>query len=356
MPGGAAPAPRTPAAGGRAPAIPSGPAGRDRPRLFGFNDNGIRAGQLTAAQDADLTARVGGNASRITMDWRWVEARRGTRDFHQYDPIYRELLARGIQPVWVVAFAPRWALDAGVTCNQWQQECRYPPAPEHLGAWRSFIAEVVKRYPASAAIEVWNEPNLQGFFHPVPDPVRYTTLLAHAYDAVQEVQPEMPVLGGGLGNNQTDRPAGGDVSLATFLDTMYRNGAAAKMDGISFHPYPISTFIGSDSLFVRSFAQVRAIRDRYGDSGKRLWITETGVSTTRPKPAFTDLQQAEVSVAMLRAVSVMPDVEAFMLHTLVEAPHGRPQPVIGYGILRRDLTPKPAYCALARERLAPGCS
>ena len=339
-----------------APAPGAPPAPPIRPPLFGFNDNAVRAGQLSAEEDAALTAGVGANVSRITMDWRWVEARRGRRDFSQYDPLYQALLARGVRPVWVVAYAPQWAFDENVSCNQWAEECRFPPAPEHLGAWRSFAAQVAERYPDAAAIEVWNEPNLRFFWGPPPDPARYTTLLAEAYDAVKAVRPAMPVIGGSVGNNQVDHPGGGDMSLRTFLDGMYRSGAQAKMDAISFHPYPISTSLEEGSLWANSFAQVREVRDAHGDAGRPLWITETGVSTTRPEPTFTDDQQAEVSVAMLRSAAAMPDVEAFMLHTLVEAPPEHEEETIGYGIVRRDLTPKPAYCALALERAAAGCS
>ena len=322
--------------------------------MFGFNDNGVRAGQLSPEQDAALTADIGGNVSRITMDWRWVEARRGVRDFSQYDSIYHALLARGIRPVWVITYAPQWAFDPGVDCNQWARECRFPPAPEHLDAWRSFVTDVVTRYPHSEAIEAWNEPNLDYFFSPSPDPARYTTLLATTYDAVKAVQPAMPVLGGSLSTNQIDYADGGSMSLATFLDAMYRHGAGAKMDGISFHPYPWSTSVEPGSLFDRSFEQVRSVRDRHGDSGKRLWITETGASTTHYDPPFTEAEQAEVSVAMLRLASRMPDVEAFMFHTLVE--YRSPPPLVGFGVVRHDLSPKPVYCALARERFAPGCS
>ena len=352
-------APAAPASAARpAPAALPAPSTRT-PRYFGFNDNSVRANLLSAAANATLTAGAGANVSRITFDWRWVESRQGVRNFAQYDAIYAALRARGIRPVWIVAFAPQWAFDAGVACNQWERECRYPPAREHLGAWRSFVAEVAARYPEAAAIEIWNEPNLRGFFRPGPDAGRYVELLKTAHAAVKGVDPAMPVLGGALGNNQVN-VAGGDVALETYLDRMYAAGARGSMDGISFHPYPWSLDLSAGTLFARSFDQVRAVRAKHGDAATPLWVTETGVSTSGldSRYRFTASQQATASTALYRRIAAMPDVEAIMLHTLVEPALDATNIETGYGMVSAGLVPKPAYCAVARERgaVGPGCA
>src|SRR3954451_8533903 len=88
-------------------------AGADRPALFGFNDNAVRAGQLSAPADAGLAARAGANLTRVTFDWRYAEPSPRQYDLSAYDAIYRASLAKGIRPLWIVMFAPRWAWAPG---------------------------------------------------------------------------------------------------------------------------------------------------------------------------------------------------------------------------------------------------
>lgn len=42
----------------------------------------------------------------------------------------------------------------------------------------------------------------------------------------------------------------------------------------------------------------------------------------------------------------MPDIGAVLIHTLMEPNLGATHPATGYGLLRRDWSPKPAYCRL----------
>src|SRR5437764_14041519 len=74
--------------------------------LFGFNDNSVGFGQLTAPVDAGLAAQAGANVSRVQFDWRYAEASQGLWNLGQYDAIYNADLAKGIRPVFIVAFAP----------------------------------------------------------------------------------------------------------------------------------------------------------------------------------------------------------------------------------------------------------
>jgi polysaccharide biosynthesis protein PslG len=341
--------PTTRPPGGMAPAPSEEPppsASRSRP-LFGFNDNAVRGGALSAGADAELSATVGANVTRLTFDWRWVEPRKGELELGAYDEIYGAMLARGVRPVFVLMFAPQWAWDAGAACNQWTQDCRYPPAPDHYADWRRIAALLATRYPQAAGIEVWNEPNFWIFWSPQPDPVRYTELLKQAYVAIKGANPSMRVISGGLTNHEYT--GDGVVSMTDFASGIYRNGGKDYMDALAFHPYPW----GEERWIPgKSFVDLRAVRDSFGDSGKPLWITEAGITTTGPDPArrFTEAQQAEGLARYYRTVSAMPDVEAIILHTLIDNGTDPADPETGYGIVRRDLTRKPAFCALAAER------
>jgi len=313
--------------------------------LFGFNDNAVGQGLTTPGQDAAKLSSIGADVARVTLDWRWAEPKPGTYDFSRADAIYAAELSRGIRPLFVVLWAPSWALDASTPCDQYREDCHLPPGPAHDGDWARFLAAVATRYPGAAAIELWNEPNLVQYWQPKPDVVRYTQLLKVGFQAIKTANPSMTVLSGGLSNLQTS-DAAGNVKLRSFIAGMYANGAKGSMDGISFHPYPRSA---NDALLYQSFDDVRDLRDYYGDAGTPLWVTEAGVSTTGANP-FTESQQARVSLHLYQTIKAMPDVRAVLLHTLFETAAPATSVERGFGVVHSDGSPKPAYCLLAAER------
>ena len=327
---------------GAALALPS--CGEDTgpllPPRFGFNDNSVRAGEAKPEQSAALTRRVGGRISRLTLDWRQAEPRPGRYELREYDRIYRALRRRGVRPLWIPMFAPRWAWEPGVRCAG---DCRYPPAEEADGAWRRLLATLARRYPRSAGIEVWNEPNLGLFWDPRPDPRRYSELLRSAHRAVKRVAPEMPVVSGGLANVETDDA--GNLSIGDFAQAMYQGGAARHTDALGLHVSP-SRVNGLDEDAIEALQEAR---DEAGDGAKPIWVTEVGASTKGPPgPAlYNEAGQAEALVESFRRLSEEVDVTVVLVHTLVE--RRVPGVAGGFGVVRRDFSPKPAYCALGRE-------
>ena len=323
-----------------------------QPFLFGFNDSSVRNGWATAVQDATLNAEVGTTVSRVGVGWRWAEPRKGHYDLKAFDDQYRELLARGIRPLWFPTFAPDWATETGKPCDATKKLCHFPPGRAHIADYASFVAMLARRYPKSAGIEVWNEPNQKFFWQPYPDPVLYADMLKATYRAVKAVNPSMPVVNGGLADN-TSYDYG--IPPKPYAEAMYANGLKSYMDGFAFHPYPHLT-----GLFDQTVADMRAVRHAAGDDAKPFWITESGWTTTGHLSGWpaswilTEAQQATSLVALYRRIYAMPDVRAFMVHTLIEPPGNRDtSPGVGYGVVHADLTPKPAFCALAALRGEP---
>jgi hypothetical protein len=290
----------------------------------------------------------------VTFDWRAVEPRPGEYHFESYDAIYRALRTHGIRPIFIPMFAPRWAVSQqGKSCFFFGGDCRYPPTPRMDGAWRNILTLLTRRYPAAAGIEIWNEPNLRLFWQPRPDPARYVQLRS-AWLAIKAADPGMPVIGGGLSNLQ--QTGNGDISLPDFLSAMYSNGAQRWMDAIGVHPYPQSL---SPALFEASMDEVRAVRNSNGDVNRPIWVTELGLTTTGPESQgrVSEQDQATGVVKYLQLLEAMPDVKAIIIHTLVEPRGWFTTSGPGYGVVRRDLAPKPAYCALGQALQAspPSC-
>jgi polysaccharide biosynthesis protein PslG len=104
-----------------------------------------------------------------------------------------------------------------------------PPDAGYDADWNDFVGRLTARYPRALGIEIWNEPNLNMFFWPAPDPARFTRLLTEAYRAVKAVSARMPVVSGGIAGS----PASGVVPLGEgdrpFLAGMYAAGAAGSV-------------------------------------------------------------------------------------------------------------------------------
>lgn len=345
-PAAAAPlaSPRPPVAVGPfTPAARAAPFAPQRP-LFGFNDQSLNYKVAGPAEDAALSYRAGASVARITFDWRFAEPARDKYRFADYDRLYAEMGARGIRPVWIVLFSPPWSWEPSVRCDIRTEDCGFPPARAEDGQFREIVRMLVRRYPESAAVEIWNEPNLRQFWGSTPDPVRYTELLRAGYDAVKSVDASIPVIGGAIASLPASSAR--DTSLDSFLSGVYANGGGGAMDAISVHAYqllaPYEDWIG------KTLRDVRAVRTRYGDSARRIWVTEVGQTTTNADPQYrtSEERQAEVLVSTYRRLAAQPDVDAVIVHTLIDPVVRDTASEVGFGVLRSDLSAKPSFCAL----------
>jgi hypothetical protein len=309
---------------------------------FGFN-SALNVLNLPAAQPASQMSGAGATTARIGIHWSWVEPARDSYSWSGIDAAYDADLARGIKPLLQIYGSPKWTWGGvAQTCASFPQ-CNFPPARTSDADWQDLLKVMTRRYPQAIAIEIWNEPNLAWAWEGAPDAVRYTELLKLGYDAIKSVNSAMPVLGASLAPVVSDNVNASGAGVRPFLQTMYDNGAKGKMNGIAVHPYPY------DIDFAHSFktmSLVKETRTANGDTSP-LWLTEYGLSTSGPD-AFSDLQQAIVLPALTAAFRADSEVSAMYVHTLIEAsgdPLTSPEP--GHGIIRRDLSLKPAYCSLA---------
>lgn len=315
----------------------------------------------TADEVAARLAALGAQSQRFVVDWSIAEPQAPGAGheyrFAPFDAMYRADVEHGIRPLLVVLNAPVWAADSGTRPGSFGNN---PPTAEHLGDWAAFVGAVARRYPRAIGIEIWNEPNLAGFWGDGsatvrPDPARYAALLEAGYDAVKAANPRMRVIGGALSPTQETTPAG-DVSATEFLADALDAGAAAHMDGLSLHPYPGT---GGAPRTLQLIDEVGSVRDEHG-AAMPLWLTEVGVTTTGPAPT-SEHEQARQLVEICRSVLRLPDVDALYVHNLIEQPQPGAEFETGFGLMQAlpdgTLRTKPAYAALRREfRAARACA
>ena len=315
--------------------------------VFGFNNNAVTEGVASASQSAGLLARMGADVDRVQINWAMLEPARGEYDFAVYDQIYEADLAEGVKPLFIFAFAPGWAAG-NAPCDTTTLGCHVPPDPEHYEDAARTAAEIARRYPRAAGIEIWNEPNTSHFWAPQPDPDAYAKLLAYAYRAIKEVAPNLPVAGAATASGS----GSGSVPDSDFIRALLAKGGGAAMDALSVHAYPVPGD-ATGYLTAEGVDKLRAI-ETAGGSTDPIWVTETGISTTGTE-AVSDTDQAATLVRLTQALSGVDGVEMVLVHTLVRQPSALGDAEGGFGVIRSDLSPTPASCALSVEWQGESC-
>ena len=349
---------------------------------FGFNAVSAGRDGTTFQEEAMLHEESGASLTRLTVDWGtiqyWPNRDQGGPAWsypQNLDPEYKAYIRRGIRPLLTILRTPRrftkhadTARNSHVMGCSTSDACFTPPDEGHLDELAAFAADLAKRYPLAAGIEVWNEPNLSNPFWggDEPDPEYYTRMLTTVHDAVKAVRPSMRVLGGALApfaSTYTDASGYRRMAVRTYLARMLRAGAAPVMDALSYHPYlgaysQWTTLADQEKAMVRRFIdQDNLIVNAYADAGQpiqdRVVASEFGASTTE---GYTEEQQAYWLHLRYNAWDTnhwyfpLP-VDAAFIHKAVEEtnpPYGQVHK-IGFGLVRvKDaegrFATKPAFC------------
>ena len=324
------------------------------PIHFGFNDEwGNHADKLGFLEG------TGADTTRAVISWRVVEETRGEYDWSSYDRLAEQFRAAGTRPLWVLADAPCWAWTSSLDkCARRGHEPR-PPKRSSYDEWAMFAANVAYRYPDSVAIESWNEANLDNFFRPRPDPVKAAWLAAWANAGVDYAETltgaSIPVLFGGSAPLYETIPEKREIAYDEFLTAAYEEIPGGYWDGVAMHPFP--RFKAREEYLADIEEHLDALRAALFDAnaaGTPIWVTEVGLSTAGPFP-YTPEDQAAGLRAIYRALDAMPDVAAVIVHRLIDGPKRLRTAESGWGVVQRNLTPKPALCALAIARRGGTC-
>lgn len=328
-------------------------------KLFGFNTvlSSWPSG-ITVEQEAELIRNVGGNAQRIGIQWYAVEPAPGQYDESKLawvDEMEAELRANGMRAIIVVWESPMWATDfcpaGNLLCNVPQE--RFAP-PRDIAAYARFLAWVAQRYP-EAAIETWNEPNIDVFWTWIwPDAPRMARMQCAAYDAIKAVSPSTTVLAPGLAYGTS-----GKGEYLSFSRTLYQKMGRVCWDALSVHIYQGTSVDGPNSTAAQAFRAIRNLRAQYGDTTP-IWITETGATTSGNEGGDhghtlrTPEKQRDINRAAVNEYLSTPDVGAVIIHTLRNRPiwegeFSDPTNVqYGFGLLYDGEgptpLPKPGYC------------
>ena len=327
------------------------------------DDNLVNVRGPALAARLDALAATGVKVTRVDVLWREVAPTRPADarnpadpayDWSRYDQVVRGLSARGITAVLDFYLTPEWASRGGGRAA----------APRAADGAR-FAGAIARRYsgtfpdplggtlPQVRRIEVWNEPNLPGFWSPqcrqvagrarLVSPRAYAALLAAAYREIHAANRPAQVIGGvtgPAGRSPTSCPRGADAAVGSLDFTRLVADEGPPIDAWSLHLYPLGSPL--QAFFTPSWSTVaQAIRqvDRLAP-GAPIHVTETGYHTSYNRfhrYFVSEAQQAAWVDETVVAAGRNPRVQVVTWFNFQD------NPLWTGGLLRGDGTRKPSY-------------
>lgn len=260
---------------------PVPPTATPNPGAFaiGVTLNRVDDHAVQAAKDA------GARWARLQVEWKALEAAKGTRDFSSLDPKIDALT--GFQILLTLTAAPDWA----------RSSINEDGPPNDFNDFNSFVKDVATRYKGRIhAYEIWSEPNLRRNWNGQPlSAASYVKLLRGAYQAIKAADPAALVISAGLSPTGFN-DAKNAIDDRVFLRDAYKAGLKTVADGIGAHPFgwanPADALCCKAAEGVTGWYEGRAfyfrqtITDYFqiiaeaGDYNRPLWVTAFGWGTS----------------------------------------------------------------------------
>ena len=221
----------------------------------------------------------------------------------QVDSVVAGVLARGMEPMLILFGTTR------------------PVSPATAA---SFAGSQAAKWKGRVRLyELANEPDLNGW-----NGTNYAQALIPAYDAIKAADPNAIVIAGALWKG-----AGGPVQ---FVTDMYNAGAKGHFDILSLHLYDDPFAAGSWNIWNMAFhatPSVRSVMDAHGDAAIPIGATEAG----GPVTTYGESGQASIVGHDFDALAADPRLAFVCVYSMLD------DDVPGFGLLRPDRTPRPAW-------------
>lgn len=256
---------------------------------------------------AALAQAAGVKWSREEFSWASTEPQRGTFDFHYYDQVVDTAHRHGISVYGLLSYWSAWT-------NAYTEE-----GVEDFAVWARAVVHHFK--DRIKHWEIYNEPNI--FFWSGPKEL-YPVLVKKCYDAIEAEDPEAQVL--------AISTAGVDKKfIRQCLD------AGAPFDILTIHPY--RQHLAEESFIRELQSTAKLVGDR------PVWITEMGWSTHVGN--VDERKQAQLLARAYLSAVASGAVQNISWYDFRNDGHDPFYFESNFGVLREDMTPKPAYRALA---------
>ena len=280
-----------------------------------------------------------------------AENGRNVYNWTKIDELYDKLLARHVKPFVELGFTPNAMKSSDNKIFYWQGNTSHPvPA-----AWRdlvdAFIRHIEQHYGQDEVrtwfFEVWNEPNLSGFWEG-GDQKAYFELYDLTANTIKAFDPNLRVGG---------PSTAGAAWVPEFLDHVAQSGAA--VDFITTHTYGVEGgFLDENGKEDTKLSpspdaivgDIRTVRQQISASkfpDLPLYFTEWSTSYNPRDLVHDSYISAAYILSKLKASQGLLQGMSYWTYTdLFEEPGPPPSPFHGgFGLLNREGIRKPAYFA-----------
>lgn len=272
-------------------------------------------------------------------------------DWSGIDRLYDNLLARHIKPFVELGFTPKALASSDNSIFYWHGNTSHPDPARWRGLIDAFVRHIEARYGKDEVrtwyFEVWNEPNLSGFWEG-GDQNAYFQLYDLTSKTIKPIDPELRVGG---------PSTAGAAWIPEFLAHVKQSGAA--VDFVTTHTY------GVDGGFLDEHGKtdvklspspnaivgdVRRVRQEISASPfprLPLYFTEWSTSYTPADPVHDSYVSGPYILTKLRQSQGLAQGMSYWTYSdLFEEP-GPPAAAFygGFGLLTRDGIRKPAFFA-----------
>ncbi|HJV59794.1 MAG TPA: beta-xylosidase [Albitalea sp.] len=272
-------------------------------------------------------------------------------DFSGIDRLYDALLAKGIRPFVELGFTPAALSTSEQSIFYWKGNTSHPQPQGWQALVEAFVRHVRERYGVDEVrrwnFEVWNEPNLQGFWERA-DQQAYFELYAATAKAIKAIDPQLRVGG---------PSTAGAAWVPEFLAFAKAHGA--PVDFVTTHTY------GVEEGFLDEYGQsdrklspnpesivgdVRRNRQEIEASafpGLPLYVTEWSTSYNPRDRVHDSYISASWILTKLRATRGFAQAMSYWTYSdLFEEPGPPDRPFHGgFGLMTREGVRKPAWFA-----------
>ena len=267
------------------------------------------------------------------------------------DQLYDNLLARHIRPFVELSFTPKALATSNNSIFYYHANTSHPNPKEWRNLIAAFARHLEKRYGKAEVrswyFEVWNEPNLSGFWQGA-DQKAYFQLYDLTARTLKSVDPQLRVGG----------PAtAGAAWIPQFLDYVKKTGA--PIDFVTTHTYGVrGGFLDADGKADVMLdpspdaivGDVRRVHQQIAASPfphLPLYITEWSTAYTPADPVHDSYISAAYILSKLRATEGLAQGMSYWTYSDLFEEAGPPPAAFygGFGLVTRDGIRKPAFFA-----------
>jgi xylan 1,4-beta-xylosidase len=272
-------------------------------------------------------------------------------DFSGIDKLYDALLARGIKPFVELGFTPEAMATSGQTIFYWKGNTSHPQPEPWADLVDAFVRHLIERHGAAEVrkwpFEVWNEPNLDGFWEHA-DQKAYFDLYAATARTIKRIDPAL-------------RVGGPSTAGAAWVPELLAFAKAndVPVDFITTHTYGVQEgfldeFGQSDrklsadpDSIVGDVRQVRKQIEASAFPGLPMYMTEWSTSYNPRDRVHDSYISASWILAKLRGARGHAQAMSYWTYSdLFEEPGPPDRPFHGgFGLMTREGVRKPAWFA-----------